>query len=504
MATFLHRVDRRPFWRRQIESAVHTSSSSTHTLTTSDEKKTSARSCGSPPRTGRLWIGALGILALALGALQSVVEPALPLLQRELGVSPAEGALVGNTLLITGAVVTPVAGKLGDRYGGKRVLVRLMAVVSAGGLLAGLAPNLPMLLLGQVLQGAMVGVLPISFILVRKHLPAGESQVAIGLVVALFTGGGMVGTLVAGPIAEELSWHWMFALPTIAIIATTLVVARLMPHDPPIRSDDGIDWPGVVLLSGTLLALMLGLVTVTSPGLPPLGVGAIAVLVVALATGWVAVERRAAAPMVDLRMLAKPAMWSACVLTFAITAGFGLVTFLLPQLFAISADGYGFGISTTDIGLFLMPGAIAGAVSDSVGGVAARRFGPRAVVIAGAVVTAATMIALASLHTEAWQLALAKALTAFAASVGTTALLAGTATAVDAGDTGIATSLLVVTRVIGVAVGVQVGGAILAAGADPATGRPAESAFVTGFVTAGLIAASSLLVVRVTKKGARA
>ncbi|MFI6704216.1 MFS transporter [Streptomyces sp. NPDC050509] len=458
-------------------------------------------------RIGRPSIGALGVLALALGTLQSVVEPALPLLQRELGVSPAEGALVANTLLITGAVVAPVAGKLGDRYGGKRVLVRLMAVVAAGGLLASLAPNLPVLLLGQVLQGVMVGALPLSFILVRKHLPAGESQVAIGVVVALFTGGGMVGTLTAGPIAENLSWHGMFALPTIAIIAATWAVTRLMPHDPPVRSDarvDRIDWLGVVLLSGTLLALMLGLVTVTSAGLPPLAVGAVAVVVAALATGWVAVERRAASPMVDLRMLARPAMWHACVLTLVITVSSGMVLFLLPQMFAISADGYGFGGSTTDIGLFLLPGAIAGAVSDSVGGFAARRFGPRAVVVVGTVVTAATLIALASLHTAAWQLVLAKVLTAFAAGVGTTALLAGAATAVETKDIGIATSLLVVTRVIGIALGVQIGGAILAAGSDPVTGLPAESAFATGFALAGLVAALSLLVVRITRKEAQA
>ncbi|MFD7234022.1 MFS transporter [Streptomyces syringium] len=460
----------------------------------------------SPVRIGRLSIGALGVLALALGTLQSVVEPALPLLQRELGVSPAEGALIGNTLLVTGAVVAPVAGKLGDRYGAKRVLVLLMAVVSAGGLLAGLAPNLPVLLLGQVLQGVMVGALPLSFILVREHLPARESQVAIGLVMALFTGGGMVGMLFAGPLAEGLSWHGMFALPTIAIIAVTLVVMRLMPHDPPIPSDDRIDWPGVVLLSGTLLAFMLGLVTVTGKGgLPPCAVGAMALVVAALAAGWVAVERRAASPMVDLRMLAKPAMWHACVLTLVITTGFGMVAFLLPQLFAVSADGYGFGLGTTEIGLFLLPGAIAGAVSDSVGGIVARRFGLRAVLVVGAVVTAATVIALVALHTAVWQLALAKVLTAIAAGVATTALLTRTATAVETKDTGIATGLLVVTRVIGVALGAQVGGAILDAGADPTTGLPAEWAFATGFAVAGLVAALSLLMVRMTKKeGARA
>jgi MFS family permease len=458
----------------------------------------------SPARLGRRSIGALGALALALGTLQSVVEPALPLLQRELGVSPAEGALVTTALLITGAVLTPVAGKLGDRYGGKRVLLWLMAVVSAGGLMAGLAPNLPVLLLGQVLQGVMVGALPLSFILVRRHLSTGESQAAIGVVLALFTGGGIIGMLVAGPIAHGLSWQWIFVLPTIVIVAATVAVARWMPHDPPVPSDDPIDWPGVALLSGTLLALTLGLVTVAGGELPPLAVGAIVAAVAALGTGWVVVERRAAAPMVDLRMLAKPAMRSAIVLTFIMSITYGMVVILIPQMFAVSADGYGFGLSTTDIGLLLLPGAIAGAVSDSVGGFAARRFGPRAVVVVGIVATVVAMIALALLHDAAWQLAVAKVLTAFAAGAGTTALLASTASAVEAKDTGIATSLLVVTRLFGVIVGAQAGGTILAAGADPRSGLPAESAFVTGFVVAGLVTAVSLVVVRMTKNGARA
>ncbi|WP_151480161.1 MFS transporter [Streptomyces albicerus] len=454
----------------------------------------------SPVRIGRLSIGALGILALALGTLQTVVDPALPQLQRELGVSSGEGALIGNAFLVTGAVVAPVAGKLGDRYGGKRVLMWLMAVVSAGGLLAGLAPNLPVLLLGQVFQGAMVGALPLSFILVRKHLSPRESHLAIGLVMGLFTGGGMVGTVIPGPISENLSWHWMFGIPTIAIIVTTLVVARLMPQDPPVPSDHRIDWPGVVLLSATLLTFMLGLVKVTGSGMPPLAVVAVTVLVAALATGWVAVERRAASPMVDLRMLAKPAMWNACVLTFIITISSGMVSLLLPQLFGIPGDGYGFGASTTDIGLFLLPGAIAGSLSDSVGGIAARRFNPRALVIGGSVVTAVTLIALASQHTAEWQLVLAKVLTGLAAGIASTALLANNATAVETGDTGIATSMLVVTRVVGVALGAQIGAAILDAGADPMTGLPTESAFVTGFAVAGLVAALSLLVVRLTKK----
>ncbi|MER6530915.1 MFS transporter [Streptomyces sp. NPDC001508] len=455
-----------------------------------------------PIRIGKAAVGALGMLAVATGALESVVTPTLPLLQRELDMSPAEGALLSVMLLITGALVTPVAGKFGDRYGGKRVLIRLMVVVCAGGLVSALAPNLPVLLLGQVLQGAMVGALPLSFILVRKHLPAGESKVAIGVVSGLFVGGGMAGTLSAGPVAEGLSRHWMFALPTIAVIGATTLVNRLMPQDPPGRSDDtGVDWPGLVLLSGTLVTLMFTLALAPDIGSQPLVFGALIVVLAAFVTGWVAVERRATSPMVDPRMLARPAIWTSCVLTFVICVGTSVAVYLVPQLFAVPADDYGFGAGATEIGFFLLPGAVAASLAGPISGIGARRFGSRAVVTTGIVIMAAALTALAAAHTEVWHLVIGKAMIALANGLCVTAMVTSTATSVDPHDTGIATGLVLVTRVIGFAVGSQVSGAILTAGTPSGSDVPAESAFVAGFVIAGAVTALSLLVVRTMNKG---
>ncbi|WP_406192705.1 MFS transporter [Streptomyces sp. NBC_01017] len=460
-----------------------------------------------PVRIGKAAVAALGLLAVATGALESVVTPTLPLLQRDLDMSPAEGALLSIVLLITGALITPVAGKLGDRYGGKRVLIRLMAVVSAGGLVSALAPNLPVLLLGQVLQGAMVGALPLSFILVREHLPAGESKVAIGVVSGLFVGGGMAGTLAAGPVAEGLSRHWMFALPTIAVIGATMLVHRLMPHDLPGRSDRsgdaGIDWPGLLLLSGTLVTLMLVLALAPDIGAQPFVLGALIVVLAAFATGWIAVERRAASPMVDLRMLARPAVWQSCLLTFLICVGTAMPVHLVPQLFAVSADAYGFGAGATEIGFYLLPGAVAASLAGPMGGMGARRFGSRAVVTAGIVIMAAALIALAAVHTEVWHLVIAKMMIALANGLCVTALVTSTATSVEQSDTGIATSLVLVTRVLGYAVGVQVSGAILTAATPSGSDVPAESAFVIGFVIAGAVTALSLLAVRTMSKGVK-
>lgn len=456
-----------------------------------------------PVRVGKAAVGALGMLAVATGALESVVTPTLPLLQRELSISPAQGALLSITMLITGALVTPVAGNLGDRYGGKRVMLRLMAVVSAGGLVSALAPNLPVLLFGQVLEGAMVGAMPLSFILVRKHLSTGQSQVAIGVVSGLFVGGGMLGTLMAGPVAEGLSRHWMFAIPTMAIVVATLFVHRLMPDDPPTRSDAGIDWPGLVLLSGILLTLMLGLSMAPELGGRPLVLGALLALLALLVTGWISVERRSPSPMVDLRMVAKQAIWSSYAITFAVCVGTAVSMFLVPQLFAASADGYGFGASSTDIGRYLLPGAVAGAVSGPLGGAAARRFGSTAVVTTGVGTMTATLLALAFLHTEVWHLVVGKALVALASGVCITAMVVKAATSVEHGNTGTATSLVLVTRVIGFAAGAQVSGAFLAAGTRPGADDPAESAFVTGFVIAGAVTALSLLAVRTMSKGVK-
>ncbi|MGW9592795.1 MFS transporter [Streptomyces chartreusis] len=457
-----------------------------------------------PVRIGRAAVGALGMLAVATGALESVVTPTLPLLQRELDMSPSEGALLSIVLLITGALVTPVAGKLGDRYGGKRILIRLMAVVCVGGLVSALAPNLPVLLLGQVLQGAMVGALPLSFILVRKHLPAGESKVAIGVVSGLFVGGGMAGTLSAGPVAEGLSRHWMFALPTIAVIGSTALVNRLMPHDPPGRSDDvGIDWPGLLLLSGTLVTLMLVLALAPDVASHPLVLGALILLLAAFAGGWIAVERRATSPMVDLRMLARPAVWKSCVLTFVICVGTSVAVYLVPQLFAVPSDEYGFGASATAIGFFLLPGAVAASLAGPISGIGARRYGSRAVVTAGIVIMVTALIALAAVHAEVWHLVIGKVMIALANGLCVTALVTGTATSVEQGDTGIATSLVLVTRVLGYAVGAQVSGAILTAATPSGSDVPAESAFVTGFAIAAAVTALSLLVTRTMSKGAK-
>jgi MFS family permease len=458
-----------------------------------------------PVRAGKAAVGALGMLALASGALESVVQPTLPLLQRELDMGPAGGALLSVLLPITGALVTPLAGRFGDRYGGKRVLVPLMIVVCVGGTVSALAPGLPVLLVGQVLQGAMVGALPLSFIVVRKNLSAGESKVAIGVVSGLFVGGGLLGTLLAGPVAEQLSRHWMFALPTIVVVVATLLVNWLVPADSAEESDDaGVDWPGLVLLSGVLITLMLVLNLAPDLASQPLLLCGLVVLLAALVTGWIAVERRAASPMIDLRLLARPMMWKSSVLTFMICVGTSMAIFLVTQLWSTSGAGYGFGAGATEIGLFLVPSTVVATLAGPLGGNWERRSGARSVATAGVVIMTVALIAMSVVHTEAWHLVVGKALVALANGLVVTAMTTGIATSVAATETGVATSLILVTRVLGMASGGMLGGVLLAAGTPSGSDVAAESSYLTGFVIAGVVTALALLVTRTMHQGVKA
>lgn len=119
------------------------------------------------------------------------------------------------------------------------------------------------------------------------------------------------------------------------------------------------------------------------------------------------------------------------MLTFVICVGTSVPVYLVPQFFAVSAHGYGFGASATEIGFFLLPGAVGAASAGPIAGIGARRFGSRAVVTAGIVVMVAALIALAAVHTEVWHLVVGKMLIALANGLCVTAMVTSTATSVD-------------------------------------------------------------------------
>src|SRR5690606_17298217 len=135
-------------------------------------------------------------------------------LQAELGhllsAPPAHAAWAVTVTLLVGAVFTPVAGRLGDMYGKRRVALALLAALAAGSVVCALSSTVGPMILGRALQGVGMGVVPLGISILRDVLPVDRLGSAIALVSATLGAGTAIGLPVSAIMTEYLDWHWLF------------------------------------------------------------------------------------------------------------------------------------------------------------------------------------------------------------------------------------------------------------------------------------------------------
>jgi EmrB/QacA subfamily drug resistance transporter len=435
----------------------------------------------------------LAVLTLAGTAFafqQTMVFPALPTFQEEFGASPAWTTWVLTAFLVSAAVTTPILGKLGDQYGKERLLLVSLGLFLAGCVGAAFAWNLPSLIGFRALSGAGGALFPLSFAIVRDEFPRERVGVGIGLLSAVFGVGGGFGIVLSGVIVDHLSWRLLFVLGSIPVALALVLVHRFVPESP-IKTPSRVDVPGALLLSGALVALMVGLTEGEHWGWSSAQVLGLFGLSAAFFLLWGAVESQVAAPMVDLRMLAHRPVLLTNVTTMI--SGFALFScFVLIPAFveAPSTRGYGFGATATEAGVYLLPSSIAMLFSGPVAGLIGRRFGPRWPLAGGMAVVAAAALVLAAAHEEPWQVVLASALLGIGVGAAFAAMVALITENVDPREMAVATGMNTVVRMVGSVVGGQLGATLLTAQTIGGTSLPAESAFTWTF---GLSAVAALL-----------
>ena len=185
----------------------------------------------------------------------------MPAIQQSLGVSADTAGWAVTAFLLSSAVATPIAGRLGDMFGKGRVLVAVLVIVCAGTLLCTI-PSLPALIGGRIIQGVSGGVLPLAYAIVRDEVDPARVGRGIALIASLLGVGGGLGVIIAGVLVEHLSYTSMFWVQLPAFAAVAWGVHRVVPHATqaaPVR----IDWTGAVLVSSGLVMLLL---TITQAG----------------------------------------------------------------------------------------------------------------------------------------------------------------------------------------------------------------------------------------------
>lgn len=427
-----------------------------------------------------LTLAVLTLAAISFALMQTMVAPALPEIQRDLGTSSTATTWVITAYLLTASVATPILGRVGDMFGKGRTFVAVLLVFALGTLVAALSDSLEMLIAGRAIQGAGGAIFPLSYGIVRDEFPAAKVPAAIGLVSATFGIGGGVGVVVAGVIVDHLSYVWLFWLALPPILAAAIATHLFIPESP-VRAPARIDWLGAILLSGGLAALLIGVSEGEVWGwgsTEVLGLFAAAAVVLG---AWAAWERQAPQPMVDLRMMRLRGVWTTNVTSLLV--GFGMFgTFVLvPQLVQTpAAAGYGFGASVTEAGLFLLPASVAMLVAGSSSGLLSGRFGPKVSILLGVGALAVSYVVLATAHGQRWEIYVGSGINGLGIGMALAAMATVMVSSVSPTQTGVATGMNTIMRSIGGALGAQVAASVIAAHAG-ARGLPAETGYTLSF-----------------------
>lgn len=432
----------------------------------------------------------LALAGLAYALQQTMIVPALPTLQRDLHTTTAWATWLLTAFLLVSAVATPVLGKLGDQYGKERFLLISLAVFLVGCVAAIFAWNIWSLIAFRAIQGFGGAVFPLSFAIVFDEFPSDKVGSGVGLVSAVLGVGGGLGLVLSGALVEYGSWRWLFIVGAIVVAIATVGVWRFVPESP-VKTPSKLDPLGGVLLSATLVAFLLALTEGPDWGWHSGRVVVLFAATVVLAFAWVRTELRVEAPMVDIRMMMeRTVLYTNLTAIFTGFAMFGAFV-LLPSFMQTKPGGsvhYGFGLSPTHVGLYLLPGGVLGFVAGPAAGRLGTRYGSRLPLITGMILAAIGIAVLALFHAHPIEISLGMVFIGIGVPFAFAAMAKLIVDAVKPTETGVATGMNTVMRTVGSVIGGQVGAAIVSADTISGSHIPAESAYVAAFWVSAAVA----------------
>ena len=400
----------------------------------------------------------LGTLVTSLS--QLAVVTALPVVIASLGGLELYSWAFGAALLTT-TLAMPIAGKLSDIYGRKPVYVVGMVTFIAGSALAGSAQTIEQLILFRCVQGLGAGcVAPaVSAVIADLFAPdqRGRWQGINGAIWGLSS---VVGPILGGYLAEHISWRWAFYFNVFPGLVAVLLLARFLPPRAGARRQGGrLDYVGMALFSGALLALLLA--SLWGGRLAPWASAPIAALLLISAALFIAFlrqEARAAEPTVPPELMRNSTYRYILALTLLSGAGlFGAITYAPLYLQAV------LGISPTASGMLFLPAVIAMAGLSAVAGIFMHRIGYRRLAIFTMACGAGGFAFLAAGTAELSPIPIVVGLSLVGGGIGLSfpVLIVTAQNAVASRVMGVATSTVQLTRSLGGTLGIALLGAYL-------------------------------------------
>ncbi len=444
------------------------------------------------PRAGRAIVPVLAFAGIVVAVMQTLLVPVIKDLPQLLDTTPSNATWVLTSTLLSGAVATPITGRLGDLFGKRRMMILSLAVMVVGALISAVTSDLLPMIVGRTLQGFAMGAIPLGIGLMRDMLPREKLGSAMALMSSSIGVGGGLALPAAALVAQHTNWHALFygaaGVGVLSIVLTLLVVP-----ESPMRAKGSFDLPGAFGLSLGLVLFLLPITKGSDWGWTSgttLGLFAGAVVVLLL---WGVYELRTAAPLVDLRTTARPAVLFTNLASIMVGVSFYVVSLVLPQLLQLPKDtGYGLGQSMVVAGLLVAPLGLTMMFTAPVYARLSAKYGPKTTLILGMLIIAIGYGAGLGLMSAAWQSLVIAVILGAGIGLAYSSLPALIVGAVPASETGAANGLNTLMRSIGTSVSSAVVGMVLANTANNVNGVAVPT--MHGFRVSFLIATGAVAV----------
>jgi EmrB/QacA subfamily drug resistance transporter len=342
----------------------------------------------------RWWALVVVCLAMFMNALDSsIVNVALPAIQRDLHFTQSGLTWVVDAFLITFGSMLLMAGRLGDLVGRKRVFLSGIVLFTLSSVMCGIAQDQAVLIVGRFLQGAggALSASVIVAIIVTEFPGRADRARAMSAYIFVAVGGGSIGLLVGGIITQALNWHWIFFINVPVGVFTFIFGRVLIDENLGLGLRDGVDVTGSVLVTAALMVAVYTIVTTTENGwgsLHTIGFGATAI---ALLGSFVVLEARLRNPIMPLRILRIRSLTTSSIVRGFLATGM-FSTFFLGALYFERVLGY----SPVETGLAFLPLSLSMALMSA--GITARlihQFGVKKVLVPATLAAATGLVLLA-------------------------------------------------------------------------------------------------------------
>ncbi|WP_420210609.1 DHA2 family efflux MFS transporter permease subunit [Burkholderia aenigmatica] len=407
----------------------------------------------------------LGVLMIVLDS--TIVNVALPSISTDLHFTETALVWVVNAYLLTFGGCLLLGGRLGDLYGQRRMFLAGLVVFTLASLACGLAQSQTMLIAARAVQGiggAVVSAVALSLIM-NLFTEPGERARAMGVYGFVCAGGGSIGVLLGGLLTSSLSWHWIFLVNLPIGIAVYAMCVALLPR---LRAPAGtarLDVAGAITVTASLMLAVYGIVGGNEAGWLSLQTIALIGAAVALLALFIAIEARAAHPLMPLTLFAARNVALANVIGVLWAAAM-FAWFFLSALYMQRVLGYG----PLQVGLAFLPAnLIMAAFSLGLSARIVMRFGIRGPIAAGLLIAACGLALFSRAPVDGgfvWHVLPGMTLLGIGAGVAFNPMLLAAMNDVDPADSGLASGIVNTAFMMGGALGLAVLASLAAARTD--------------------------------------